>query len=219
MEYTTAQIAVMTGRSERQVQRWLKDGKLPAQHRYGSVYEVDEHDLEPFLPRTITDSLVERIERIDDKVWRHDDAISTLQMNRQSMETSINEWQHSLHEALRSIEALEVRVSELEGKLQERPLTTLRPAPAPYVTSSPGQASTLPGDLVPLHLFYHGIPPSTVKRRIRDGLLPAIEGEWKQGNHVIKFALDAEGRRRFYEMFQTDTGHFIVCDQCPHELP
>jgi excisionase family DNA binding protein len=177
--YTTVEIAALVKKSERTVQLWIQKGTLRAQRVSGNRYEVNESDLEPFLPRTVTESLVARIE------------------------------------------ALEGRVSEIEGKIgqtQEK-ATVHSPQRATEHSSTPAQASTLPGDLVPLHLFYHGIPPSTVKRRIRDGLLPAIEGEWKQGNHVIKFALDAEGRRRFYGMFHTDTEHFTACVDCPHDNP
>src|SRR6266567_9123913 len=103
--YTTVEIADMVKKSERTVQLWIQKGTLKAQRIAGNRYEVAESDLERFLPHTVTEGLVARIE------------------------------------------ALEHRMSELESRLQEHPLITPRPAPAPYVTRERSQGDTLAPDL------------------------------------------------------------------------
>lgn len=178
-EYTTAQIAVMTAHSERQVQRWIKEGKLPAQLVQGTknVYEVAESDLEPLLPRAMTDSLVARIE------------------------------------------ALEGRVSELEGMIGQAPIkaTVHRTYRATGHSSAPGQSDTLPGDLVSYPQFarIHNISVSTVQKAVDAGRLAVVRGQWKQGKSIVQKALDASGRAQFYTLYH-GSEHFTECDECPH---
>lgn len=173
--YTTVEIAALVKKSERTVQLWIQKGTLKAQRIQGNRYEVDERDLEPFLPRAITDSLMARIE------------------------------------------ALEQRMSELEGKLQENPITHARPSPAPYATRERSQGDTLPPELVSYPQFarLHTIGVSTTQKAIESGRLQAVHGEWKQGRAIVKTALDASGRQRFYELYH-ENEHFTACDACPH---
>jgi excisionase family DNA binding protein len=49
-DLTTTQIATLCERSERQVQRWIAEGKLKAAHIQGNIYSIEEDALNPFLP-------------------------------------------------------------------------------------------------------------------------------------------------------------------------
>ncbi len=67
-EFSTMEIAARCNKSERQVQRWIQSGKLKAEHLQGNRYEVNEDDLQPFLPHALVDSLAERIAALESRM-------------------------------------------------------------------------------------------------------------------------------------------------------
>lgn len=85
-----------------------------------------------------------------------------------------------------------------------------RSAPAPA-------QSGLPGGLVSWRSFsnLHGISEGTAKKAISSGRLSIVEGEWRVGKALIKGALDAQGRSRFYGLYNTNP-HWKDCTDCPH---
>lgn len=136
---------------------------------------IDESDLEPFLPRAMTDSLVARIE------------------------------------------ALERKVSELEGMVRRPEKYREVQIKKDYHTSAPAQGDTLPGDLVSYPQFarIHSISVSTVQKAVDAGRLAVVRGQWKQGKSIVQNALDASGRAQFYTLYHGNE-HFVECAECPH---
>jgi excisionase family DNA binding protein len=68
MQLTTLEIAQRCQKTERTVQRWIQHNKIKALHIQGNLYEVDEDDLQPFLPHEVVDSLSERISALEDRL-------------------------------------------------------------------------------------------------------------------------------------------------------
>ncbi len=68
MEVTTTQAAIMVNRSERTVQRWIKDKILPAR-QVGKNYLVNVADLEAHMGKNAEiDTLLARIEALEARV-------------------------------------------------------------------------------------------------------------------------------------------------------
>lgn len=55
-----------------------------------------------------------------------------------------------------------------------------------------------------------------VKRQVEYGHIPAKFGQWPSGKSYARWALDATGRARFYELNHEREG-FQACDECPHQ--
>ncbi len=68
MQLTTMEIATRCNKSERTVQRWIKEGKLPALHIEGNVFEVSEDDLQPHLPRPVVEGLSSRLDALEQRI-------------------------------------------------------------------------------------------------------------------------------------------------------
>jgi excisionase family DNA binding protein len=68
MQLTTMEIAARCNKSERTIQRWLKEGTLKAQHIERNVFEISEDDLQEHLPHEIVDSLAARISELERQV-------------------------------------------------------------------------------------------------------------------------------------------------------
>jgi len=118
-------------------------------------------------------------------------------------------------EVLSRLEALERRVEELERANQHKATGTTSPLPALKLHKQ--SSDDLPSHLVTFAQFaqLHGIAISTVRKAIDSERLPAVHGQWKQGRAIVKTALDANGRARFYELFHNNE-HFVRCESCPH---
>ncbi len=100
------------------------------------------------------------------------------------------------------------------------------PAPVPALTARAPRHTMplrwhgggLPDGLVNWRTFaeLHHIPERTVRFMIDKGRLTLVEGKWKRDNYYIRSALDATGRRRFFELWGTRED-FRPCPQCPHD--
>lgn len=92
---------------------------------------------------------------------------------------------------------------------------TSRAAPSP-----PGRREPLPADLVTWRAFAkrHHIAESTVHKAIHGSRrLPVVVGNWIAGKAPVREALDAVGRRRFFEEYATAAHpEFVRCSECPH---
>ncbi|HAG99445.1 MAG TPA: hypothetical protein DDW33_03390 [Ktedonobacter sp.] len=78
MQLTTLEIAQRCQRTERTVQRWIQHNTIKALHIQGNLYEVDEDDLQRFLPHEVVDSLSERISALEDRVHTLEGLVSQL---------------------------------------------------------------------------------------------------------------------------------------------
>lgn len=115
------------------------------------------------------------------------------------------------------------RYSELLAEWKAEHLTPAfakekRPdVPRSAKTTEPEQLITLPGGLVSWRSFarLHHVPETTVHKAIQTGRFAVIEGTWQAGRARVQGALDAEGRRRFYDYYHENT-HFQTCPDCPH---
>jgi DNA-binding transcriptional MerR regulator len=116
--------------------------------------------------------------------------------------------------------ALEGRVQVLEQQVQD--LLNRLEAATPRCASRRTERVTgsLPRHLVSLLAFarLHSVPETKVLTHAsRDmALLPVKRGEWiDHDGTVIKEALDAKGRKAFYQLYR-ELPYFIRCGQCPH---
>lgn len=121
------------------------------------------------------------------------------------------------------VDALERRVSELERGMQSK-VEPVTPPPVQVPTRPAALRPTrlvsngsLPGGLVALESFSkrHGIAITTAKKAAHSGRLTCVTGDWKSGQTRVKYALDADGRHRFIELFR-NIASFTACPECPH---
>ncbi len=213
-EYTLAAIAVKCNRSERQVVRWIRSGKLKAR-RIGESnrYEVSDEDLVPFLPQETTDQILDRLEALELKISRLE--AKNLDIHLDHIKAS----ESALTQLSDRLGAIEDRLDVIERKMQERP-AMLRSVRAEYRTNtSTGSqsASTLPDGLAPLYQFYHGVPANAAKRLLEAAGVNIIRGHWIAGGHHFDKALDETGQRLAYEALHTHP-RFAPCPDCPHEV-
>lgn len=116
------------------------------------------------------------------------------------------------------IAALEQRVQVLEQQVQDllnRPEAGLPRRPTRKTERVTGP---LPRNLACLLSFarLHGVAETTVLTHVDISLLPARRGEWTEHDGtVVTLALDAKGRRAFYQLYR-EMPSFFRCEQCPH---
>ena len=67
MEITPVQAASLLGKSERTIQRWIQQKKLPARLLTDGSYRVKEEDLEKFMAPQ-DETLLTRVEALEQKV-------------------------------------------------------------------------------------------------------------------------------------------------------
>ena len=67
MEITPVQAALLLGKSERTVQRWIQQKKLPACELADGSYRVSTEDLEPFMLQS-DEALLARVEALEQEV-------------------------------------------------------------------------------------------------------------------------------------------------------
>lgn len=96
--YSTAEIAVLVGKSERSVQLWLKSGKLPARRVKANLYEIEDAVLEPFIPRTLEISLLDRMDALERRISDLE-AILTARDTRQENIQPIEDRHRARHPA------------------------------------------------------------------------------------------------------------------------
>ncbi len=116
------------------------------------------------------------------------------------------------------IVALEGRVQVLEQQVQE--LLNRLEAATPRRASLRTERVTgsLPRHLISLLAFarLHSVSETKVLIHVDSNLLPVKRGEWTDHDGmVITLALDAKGRKAFYQLYR-DLPYFIRCGQCPH---
>ena len=218
-ELTTAQIAVRVGKTERTVQRWIKNGKLPARPLADNRYGVNLADLEHLkLPAHLTEY--------------GENALEVMQLRYPSEEKyeqlqySIGDLTERLEDAEKKIERLQYRLDQILKEMRENAANKKK---APARRPSPKKKrkrlkigdiyldSILPPDLVSLTAFAerHNVPWSMVTRAIKDYQLFPERGTWKDGWRTIKVAIDERERKTFYELFH-GRPTFKRCDTCPH---
>ncbi len=78
MEITTTQAAVLIGKSERTIQRWIQLKKLKARELSDGRYMVNTEDLEPFIQQS-DETLLARVEALEQEVEDLERRIETLE--------------------------------------------------------------------------------------------------------------------------------------------
>src|SRR5262245_28198349 len=86
MEVTPVQAASLLGKSERTIQRWIQQKKLPARQLTDGSYRVNVADLERFT-REPDESLVARIETLETEVAGLASRIGRIETLEQRVET------------------------------------------------------------------------------------------------------------------------------------
>lgn len=117
---------------------------------------------------------------------------------------------------LARLEANPAQVIRVPSPRVSEPASAFSARPAPVLTRPLSYG--LPEGLVSWRTFaqVHGLPESTVKHQIDAGALRVIVGRWKVGYTYVKGALDAGGRRQFYQLW-SGRENWRRCDACPHE--
>ena len=78
MEITTTQAAVLIGKSEHTIQRWIKLKKMKARELPDGRYMVNTEDLGPFMQQS-DETLLARVEALEQEVEDLERRIETLE--------------------------------------------------------------------------------------------------------------------------------------------
>jgi len=217
MELSISGLARLTGKSERTIARWLKNGPLAdlrANER--GMYEVSDEKLLDLRPQDESTVILDHLIKIE---------------KRLEQLTDIEQRLAAIEEATRAGPKKQIGA----------------PKPAPVVTTSHERVLPLskhPNRFQPYEIDTDGLVSATafakqhfpspdpddeeatkkhngridamVSRRCeKDNRLGAHKGNYLFGRARARFALDADGRAYFYEVF-SDMAGFQRCDDCPH---
>jgi len=206
-EYTVQDAARLLHVSEKTVYRWIETGKLKAR-KYGIQHFILKSSVERVvLSRPVQPSAEET-------------GLEALQQRLDTIEQRINDLSTLF-------DVQDLRISELEEKLQRleqtqeppQPVTPEREVRQPPHTPAASQAvkSTIPVGYALVRHFntIHGLKDTTVSRRINEGILSVTRGEWQHGSTVVRQVLSPEQQALYYRMLHTSPG-FTQCKDCPH---
>jgi len=109
---TVQRAARKSGKSEKTIRRWIKDGKLAAQQPGGpsGVYLIKREDLEAVIPHVT-------------KEWQAQTDKSALHLQVTMLESKVEELQELAYEQARDIELLQEQVRKLQPKPKKKPTT------------------------------------------------------------------------------------------------
>lgn len=177
------------GVSDKTIRRAIKQKKLHASYPQPNRAEIAESELERYMSRQK----------------------STYVMSGQV--SSQAPGQESMYE--QRIAELESRVRLLEDQVSTLIEVALKP-PRKQKTSG-----RLPAQLVSLTEFanLHQVSSTDIARAMHMNVIKPMYGSWtdKSGKE-IKTALDAKGRRAFYETFAHSVPMWEDCKSCPHTV-
>lgn len=201
-EYSTTQLAIICGKSERQVQRWIAEKKMKAEHIRGNIYSINEKDLEQFLPplpRETVERLVERVELLETHIKASEMALTQLSG----------------------------RLSVIETILKERPApvtpapATLRPPRPTYeasVTPTPAPADIPPGSMLySAFARQHGVAEATLRDHIKRGHVSCIERAKHNRPHESERWLTPADQHAAISFWERNSTAYETCEQCPHQ--
>ncbi len=215
-----AAAARLAGISERTMRAWLAAGKITGEkvQRPGqpAAWEIDPAQLPPRVTPAReageVAALVERVAALEQLVAKLYD-----RLEKQTMSKAILSDGPAAFPVPRERRDAGERVPADWASL---------PVPAPVLTARVPrhtvplrwQGGGLPEGLVNWCTFaeLHHIPERTVRFMIDKGRLTLVEGKWKRDNYYIRWALDATGRRQFYELW-SGREDFHPCLDCPHD--
>src|SRR6266568_6029113 len=194
MELTTAQIAALCGKSERQVQRWISKGTLPAQKIRGNRYNVAESELERLTEQNSYSAMQEQITALTSRIETVEQEMSDHRLLADHGSTDyavINSLERRLDGFEDRLSTLEQAIERLTAFVSQKRTRTLKPPETHYIASEQEIASSLPDDLEIATSFAkrHGIAESTLKRAMQERRLSAVSGNWLVGRTTVKWAL------------------------------
>src|SRR5258708_391796 len=98
-----------SGKSEKTIRRWIKEGKLVAEQPGGptGVYLIKRDDLEAVMPHVT-------------KEWQEQSNKSALQMQVSMLEAAVEELQYLASDQARDIEQLQEQVKKLQPKPKKK---------------------------------------------------------------------------------------------------
>lgn len=109
---TVQQAARKSGKSEKTIRRWIKEGKLAAEQPGGpsGVYLIKREDLESVMPHVT-------------KEWQEQSNKSRLHFQVAMLESAVEELQELVSDQARDIEQLQEQVKKLQPKPKKKPAT------------------------------------------------------------------------------------------------
>jgi excisionase family DNA binding protein len=109
---TVQQAARKSGKSEKTIRRWIKEGKLAAEQPGGpaGVYLIKREDLEAVIPHVT-------------KEWQEHTNQSALRFQVTMLETAVEELQELVYELRRDIDVLQEQVKKFQPKPKKKPAT------------------------------------------------------------------------------------------------
>jgi excisionase family DNA binding protein len=104
------QAARKSGKSEKTIRRWIKDGKLAAEQSGGpsGVYLIKREDLEAVIPHVT-------------KEWQEQSNKSALHLQVVMLEAAVEELQELVADQARDIDLLQEQVKKLQPKPKKKP--------------------------------------------------------------------------------------------------
>ncbi len=214
MELTTAQIAALCGKSERQVQRWISKGTLPAQKIRGNRYNVAESELERLTEQNSYSAMQEQITALTSRIETVEQEMSDHRLLADHGSTDyavINSLERRLDGFEDRLSTLEQAIERLTSFVSQKRTHMLKPSETHYSASEAKQeiASSGNDELESLAHFAkrHNVAPSTYKRWAEKSKLEKGPG----GKYFVNEAVAAA----FYQRFHQSTG-FQNRECCPH---
>jgi excisionase family DNA binding protein len=109
---TVQQAARKSGKSEKTIRRWIKEGKLAAEQPGGptGVYLIKRDDLEAVIPQVT-------------KEWQEQSNQSALRVQMSLLEAAVEELQELVADQARDMELLQEQVKKLQPKPKKKPAT------------------------------------------------------------------------------------------------
>jgi excisionase family DNA binding protein len=109
---TLRQAAQKSGKSEKTIRRWIKEGRLAAEQPGGptGIYVIKREDLEKVIPHVT-------------KEWQAQSDRSAFQLQISILESKVEELQELVWEQGHDIELLQEQVKKLQPKPKKKPAT------------------------------------------------------------------------------------------------
>lgn len=215
MEVTTTQIATMIGKSERQVQRLIKSGKLAAHHIRLNVYSVNESDIDALKPVQVqsmdaenTEALLHRLEAMEEEnrsYWQK--FIADSDTHWQELVTTLRKEQEETERLITSL----LHANSTPERLDERSAKTRPPVSVKAIRDD------VPYHSIQMFIFAktHGMSVETVRYQRKIGTIQTLDIDSSSRPGTKERYFTPEQQRHAVQVWKSNP-RYHDCSLCPH---